>query len=216
MPELQLHSLPTEKEYSEFLNHYDDVVVKSGGALQVLRNYEYHAVHGAKSQFEHIKRTGVVALELEPTHTNGRCIDPLMLATHAFKRGMLMGFEITSSVYSDTVPPDEIKDALKTGFRHEELGGQKGAELAEIPLLEWGKQGLDMMGEASRRVIRLWAEDVTNDDTLKYLFEYGVGAVVSTGEALVMNQSMHAIDAHFKRSDWSQELDHILTSNTGE
>lgn len=216
MSEFYLNPLPTEKEYDAFFIQHDDLIVNSGGALSALRAYEYEAVHGTQSSFDHIHSTGIVALELEPKDIDGKCFDPLMLATHAFKRGMLLGFDATSLLYDNLVTPDRIKESIKTGFRHESLSGQRGEQLEEIPLLQGAGKGLSFMGEASRRVIRLWAEDITDDPTLQRLFGYGVGAVSYTGEALATHQGMYAIEAHFKRPDWSRELEQILASNTGE
>lgn len=216
MSEFILYPLPTSKDYDNFLVEYDELVIGRGGALDALRDYESQAIHGNQIVYRHIKSTGMVALELEPKDGKGIRIDPLMLATHAFKRGMLMGFEVTNHVYNEQIEPCEINEAVKHGFRHEELSGQSGNELEEIPLLRWGGQGLDMMGEASRRVIRLWAGDVTADDLQQRLFGYGVGTVVATAEALKINQDLNQLDAHFKSPEWYQEIEQILASNTGE
>lgn len=216
MSEFTLPPIPTAKDYDDFLVEFDKLVVEAGGALAAVRDYEFRAIHGNEIIFRHIKNTGTVALELEPKNAAGIHIDPLMLSTHAFKRGMLMGFEITSHVYSEHIEPPAINGAIAHGFRHEEISGQSIEELEEIPLLQWGRQGLDMMGEASRRVIRLWAGEITADDLQQRLFGYGVGAVVATAEALKMNQDMNEIDAHFKSPEWYQEIEQILASNTGE
>ncbi|MBC7564668.1 hypothetical protein H7100_00335 [Candidatus Saccharibacteria bacterium] len=216
MSELQLYPLPTEKEYKDFLVSFDEYVIRNGGALQVVRDYEYLAVHHSRSHFDYLIAIGQVALVIEPKDSKQKRIDPLMLATHSLKRGMLLGLEMASTLYQDKVTPVEILSAVSVGFYHAEIDGHEADELEHMPLFEWGGRGLEMMGEASRRVIRLWSEDISNDTLNRKIFQYGVGIVAATSEALMMNEGMNAIEAHFNSTDWSQELEQILGSNTGE
>lgn len=216
MSEFDPYKIPIEKEYEEFFIAHDDELLCNGGIASVLQKYEYSATHNSETIFDHIIKTGVVALLLEPTGVRGRTIDPLMLSTHAFKRGMLMGFNATGHVYNDQIHPGEIRDAIKTGFHHQELYGQAVEQLEENALLGWGRQGLDTIGPVSRHIAGQWSRVISDDLTRQHLFLYGIGVTIATGEAIMMNRGMNALDAHFNSPDWSHELDQILAPNTGE
>lgn len=216
MSEFQLHSLPTKKEYEDFFVQFDEKVIHGGGALELVRDYEYRAVHESQSHFDYLKAIGEVALVIEPKDSHQKRIDPLMLAAHSLKRGLVLGFEMSSQVNEDKVSPIDVLSAITAGFHHQELDDYDAHELERMPLFEWGGRGLEMMGEVSRRVIRLWSEDITTHPVHRKVFQYGVGIVAATSEALMMNEGMDAIEAHFNSPDWSDELEQILGSNTGE
>jgi len=217
MSEFKLHPLPMAEDYEAFFNARDDTVIKSGGALALARSYEYQALNGSSIiDFNHIFQTGRIALELEPKNEKGISIDPLMLSMHAFKRGMLLTYPVTDTIHHGEVTAADVRVVIQQGVGVGESVLQDGDLRESVHLVSLGKQGLALIGEAGRRVVHVWATDITEDEHHQRLFEYGAGVVLAAGDALITNHARDALDAHFKSPAWSQELDDILRPTTGE
>jgi len=216
MSEIQLRPIPSHLDYKAGFERADAIFQSNGGARSHIMEVEYDASHGSsKIEFDNVLYTGTLALRLEPKNERGVVRDNTMRITHAFKRGMLATFYATYFVNDGRILPIHIRQAIDKGFQHEEID-EDTPFADEPPILEWGHQGIEFMGTAAAAIVDKWGSSFYSDERTQRLFRLGSGAVIATAHALAVQENMVYIDENIGDYNWTEELENLGRSNTGE
>lgn len=217
MSEMQLRPLPKTIDYTAAVELSDEDINAIGGARSFIIDFEQYAARSSSEiAFRHVMETGLIALELEPKKENGVATDRSMPITHAFKRGMLLGFKVQNHLHGEYILPGHVREAMRKGFAMEELE-EKGSFKNDPPLMEWGQQGLDLIGEQAVDIMTKWSDTIyRNDEALSRICILGSSAVLYTAHAIAIQDSMSKIDTIIDNVDWEGELEEVAKANTGD
>lgn len=217
MADIEFYPNPTEQEYAQVIASQAEEFDEDGGIWVAMMKYERSVRYGG-DRFNTLAATALVAQHIEPRSLDGEPYDAYLGKTHAFRRGMMVGFSTVGFVHTDTVTTGNIlRTFIHSGVTAVDNEGEyESGLLSEDVLKEMGKRGLRLVGREANEVIDRLSREITFDAEKQEGFRHGYGAVMHIADALHIQYNMQQHDLFVSSDDWTSELDDMSRLNTGE
>jgi len=179
MMEFKMTPLPTVEDYRVATELIDEDMKRRGGAWVAVWRQEVNqdAMNDQKIAY------ATIAQYIEPTDGVDKPIDPMRQLSHTFKQGMYLGQQIVDLAHDGLIPLHGAPTLLKAAIdrSHEDNSDMESDVLSHghaEQLINYGEEGLGMVGEAAQRTIDGWAEEVAADARVGRMLKLGCGAVL--------------------------------------
>jgi hypothetical protein len=211
--------LPDQLDYKAAVEMQADIIERNGGAWVYAQRLDEHARQSPKTWLQY-GRTAMLTYLIEPTNQyEADEYDPSTdsfkrkyRATHAFKHGLLNGYEVVTLAHDTLIDYMGILSYLTLTM--EKNLGEEASEHDKAELLrELGERGLDRAGEGAQTVVEQLAADFSSNVDHQRLYTLGSGATFYAGFKIHDTYIDSVMQSEVQSLDW---LEFFSASDTGE
>jgi hypothetical protein len=211
--------VPDQFDYTAAVELQTEVMDQQGGSWVYAMKRDERARTGHETREKHFK-TILTAQIFEPENQFEEdeydevtdSFRPKFRATHAYKHGLLSGFDTVYLAHDKLIEYKGILSLLMIALDQNTTAETSEHDKREI-LRELGERGFDRAGERAKAGVERWAEGYTSNIDHQRLYTLGAGATFYAGYFIHENYIDSIMKSETESLDWAE---FFSASDTGE